>query len=324
MMTDEQFKEELEKYLEIFDEIFQEQKIPIPDRFFEAGHLFLKNAITEVKGPKSPEKIEEAKSLILSESILPICRKWYIEKYGTLAIPNKKDYYSGIVTQFSEPILLHIPDSTRKVDESSETYWFTIPNHLLEDENIQDMIKGPLDWDKLSDDQQKSFKKDLAEIVRLSRQINVNIKYYDKPDNDFGIMGSGVWSHFEKAVADIVTRDDNQASIGYWELHLAIEKTMKVYLSQKTGQSKYTHDLKALAKKIVLVNPELKLDKLNELPSDKDALKCRYGEKTYTVHQVIEFYKTALIIVETISADLNRKIVMKNVSFQIKPPTWAL
>jgi hypothetical protein len=136
-------------------------------------------------------------------------------------------------------------------------------------------------------------------------------------------MAQGIWSHFEKAIVDILSFQNQQASIGCWELHLAIEKTLKVYLKQANGKKYYGHNLNTLGDEARTYIPEIDLSMIKSLPSDKDAIQLRYSELIKNVDEVVGYYKKALALVSFITSKLSRKYQLNNASFLIRKAAWA-
>lgn len=248
---------------------------------------------------------------------------WYWEKYGELAKNPKTKVYSGIINPYGQPVLVKIPSTTSEIEVPNETAWLTFPDCLQESESLAEMIQTPSILDKLPKYEKEVLLSEFDEVVSMTRSINLNIRSVSELDAEATDMAQGIWSHFEKAIVDILSFQNQQASIGCWELHLAIEKTLKVYLNQADGKKHFGHNLNALGNKAKIYIPELDLSMIRSLPSDKDAIQFRYSELVQNVGKAVVYYKKALALVFFITSKLSRKHKFNNASFLIKMAPWA-
>lgn len=205
----------------------------------------------------------------------------------------------------------------------NETAWLTFPDCRQENESLTDMIQTPSILDKIPSNEKEVLLSEFDEVVSMTRSINLNIMSASDLDPETTNMAQGIWSHFEKAIVDILSFQNQQASIGCWELHLAIEKTLKVYLKQANGKKYYGHNLNILGDEARTYIPEIDLSMIKSLPSDKDAIQLRYSELIKNVDEVVGYYKKALALVSFITSKLSRKYQLDNASFLIRKATWA-
>jgi hypothetical protein len=319
-MSEYDLKDAIDKHMPFIDELLQESKIPIFHRFMRAASIFVDVATTD---PSYGSKEELLKSEAFFEGIIPLINDWYWEKYGELAkYPNDK-VFSGIISPYGQPVLIKIPSTTSRVEVPNETAWLTFPDCLQESESLTDMAQTPLVLDKLPLNEKEMLFLEFNNVVSMTRSINLNIMSASELDAETANMAKGVWSHFEKAIVDILSFQSQQASIGCWELHLAIEKTLKVYLKQADGKRHYGHNLNALGVKAAVYSPDIDLSIIKSLPSDKDAIQLRYSELVKSVDDTLDYYKKALALVAFLSRKLSRKYKFNNASFLIKMVPWA-
>ena len=245
-MGEYNLKDAVDEHMPFIDSLIQESNIPIFDRFMRAAILFVDVAIND-SSYRSKEELLESK--FFSEGIIPLVNDWYLGKYGGLAINSRNKALSGIINPFSQPVLIKIPSTTSRVEVPNETAWLTFPDCLQEGETLNDMIQTPSVLDKLPSEEMEVLLSEFDDVVSMTRSININIMSASDLDIETTDMVQGIWSHFEKAVTDILSFRGQQASIGCWELHLAIEKTLKVFLKQMDRKKHLGHDLNKLGNK---------------------------------------------------------------------------
>lgn len=319
-MSKYELKDAIDEHMPFIDEILQESKIAIFERFIRAASIFVDVAITD---SSFGSKEELLKSEAFFQGIIPLVRDWYWEKYGELSKSPKDKFYSAIINPYGQPVLVKIPSAISRIEVPNETAWFTLPDCLQESESLTDMIQTPSILDKLPSNEKEVLLLEFDEVVFMTRAINLNIMSASELDAETTNMAQGIWSHFEKAIVDILSFQNQQASIGCWELHLAIEKTLKVYLKQADGKKHYGHNLNTLGDKARLYIPEIDLSMIKSLPSDKDAIQFRYSELVKNVDEAVGYYKKALALVTLITSKLPRKYGFNNASFLIKMAPWA-
>jgi HEPN domain-containing protein len=131
-------------------------------------------------------------------------------------------------------------------------------------------------------------------------------------------------AHLDKAARDILSLESGRISTSYWEIHLAIEKALKLIILQNKRDHQKKHDLHKLCrianniKGVALDCAELLM-----FPSDNEAIKQRYGEgSSFTVQEAVENYISACAVIARLTKALKRRFVLKNARFLIAIPPW--
>jgi hypothetical protein len=313
-------KDAINEHMPFIDELLGESNIPVFKRFIQAASIFVDVAIVD----SSFETKEELfKSKAYFEGILPLVNDWYWEKYGQLAKNPKDNVYSGILSSYAQPILIKIPATTSRIEVKGESSWLTFPDCLQSTEILHGMLEPAINLKKLTDNERAKFNEEANQVVSLTRSINLNVMSATDLDSETRSMAVGIWSHFEKAVSDILSFQHEIASIGCWELHLAIEKSFKIFLKQKSGKKHTGHDLMTLSNKSKKYVPDIDVSLISELPSDKEAINLRYAEIIRTTHDAVKYYKNTLLLVDFLTSNLDRNYRFNNASFLIKMAPWA-
>ncbi|MGP9765452.1 hypothetical protein ACT3UM_06955 [Halomonas sp. AOP13-D3-9] len=319
-MSDFGLKEAIDEHMPFIDEYLKNLNVPIFDRFMRAAYLFVDIAVID---STFESKKELLKSKAFFEGLIPLFNDWYHDKYGELAKNPSEKTYSGIIAPYGHPVLIKIPATTSKVEIPYETAWLTFPDCLSEDESIIGMAQTNIDLDKLSLDEMDKLSEEFSEVVSLTRKINLNINSAHGLDKNAANMAQGIWGHIEKSITDILSFKSSQASIGCWELHLAIEKTLKVYLKQALGVRRTGHDLIKLSNEVNNHDESLDFSVIQSLPSDKDAINMRYAELVKNVNAAVDYYKKALRLIEEVTSKYEKKYSLNNASLLLKVAPWA-
>lgn len=319
MQLNPELKEFIQQVMPQIDKIFTKHGIPIHARFTMAATFFVENYIVD-SSLGGPQKILEHETF--AKGIVPLFMQWYYETYGDLSTPPYQPYTVGMVTSYAQPIKIKVPLTTFTPTEK-DTCWLNIPDEIQKDEKLTDFIDRKVRVDVVDQEMLSKLEKEVSEIVSKTRRININLITVSNLDLETERMMAGIWTHFEKAINDIISFRNERISMGCWELHMAMEKSFKVLIKQKTGKKVFGHDLFSLYKKSKMFCKDLDSETLQSLPSDKDAIQLRYAEQFIHIDKAIEYYKTALNIVCTLTDSLDRKYKLNNAALKIKCAPWA-
>lgn len=313
-----QFLEASEHWLELFDEKFSAAMTPIHLRPLQASIQLVSVGIESVaNGTLEDFWTQEWFAVIVHE-----IRQWYGERYGQALCDPPTEFIGGIVCFRGAALRLDIPSTLSRVEIPGETAWILLPNELLPEEDVAALFRQPPNLDGLEAELRDSFLTDVKNVVRWSRSIQLNLSTASELGPSGSAMAAGIWRHFEKAVSDIQTLKAENVSVACWELHLAVEKSFKVFLLEH-GVELFKHELELLhprAEKLGLVVSE---ELLGELPSAKEAIENRYGKMSVDLHRCMRIYMSALQLAFEISEQLQREITLHNAAFLIKRPHWV-
>ncbi|EJL6684752.1 HEPN domain-containing protein [Vibrio cholerae] len=320
-MSNVEINQYLREALIVIDEVLDVINIPIYDRFLVASRMFVSEFVVDTSYISKEEFI---KSDAYLECIVPVVHDWYFEKYGELAKRPHETDLTAAITIRNQPVLIKFSPTISIVEKEGESAWFKFLDHLDKSEDIQAMIQGRnIRLDSLSRSQKYKVEQRVEEVVTCIRQISINLTGL-KVDSKTVNLARTILDELERASRDITSYDKNRIANSCWHTHLAIEKTMKVFLKQSIGKFEETHDLKSLFSKI-LENSDsqnLNIDPsvINSFPTNVVAL--RYGEESISAEKALLFYNNALLLIRDLSSVLVRKFGIRNASILIKKPTW--
>ncbi|MDZ7852157.1 MAG: hypothetical protein U5L98_05760 [Halomonas sp.] len=315
-----ELRELIYEAMPFIDELLAESEIAIHKRFMLAGEIFVDHFVEK-------STFDSKEELLRSEAyrvvFLPIFNDWYWDKYGELAKGPGGDIYCGLVLAYNTPVKILIPATTSRVVEPGKLAKLTFPDSLEDYESIEEMLQTKFDLEKMPEPEKSEFKRRSERVVGLIRSINIDINMASSLPPEAEKLSKGIWSHMEKAANDILTLTPERASIACWDIHLAVEKTLKVLINEKTGRLEYGHNLKNLSDKLSEVEPDINEHMFRNLPSDKDAIKLRYAELIRSITDAASYYNESLEIISIVASKLEHKLGIKNASIILKPAPWA-
>jgi len=285
-----------------------------------AGRLFVDHFVEKSTFDSKEELLSsEAYRVVL----LPIFNDWYWDKYGELAKGPGKDVYCGLVLAYNTPVRILIPATTSRVVEPGKLAKLTFPDRLENYESIEDMLQVKFDLENMSEQERANFLRHATKVVGLIRSVNIDLNMASNLTPEAEKLSKGIWSHMEKAANDILTLTSERASIACWDIHLAVEKTLKVLIADKKGILEHGHNLEKLAEKISDVEPDINEHMFKNLPNDKEAIKLRYAEPIKSITESLSYYHESLEVISVMASKLEHKFGIKNASITLRPAPWA-
>jgi HEPN domain-containing protein len=313
------FNEFLEIQLPVFDEIFAKQMMPISQRPLLAALYFVNCCILEMKGESKKDFFNKEWFKVTYKLIL----MWYEKRYPEISSVITHQKLNGIVLIFNHPFQIKIPTSIPQEFDGEDKRWFCLPNSVFDTESVTDWIDKKPNLDDLSKEEYLSLIVKITKIATFSREIYVNLMTASL-NHKLREYSMSIPSHIDKAIDDILSLSKNGINSSFWEIHLALEKTLKLVILQNGEKNEYKHDLRALCEIINNIK-DLSIDcnLFQQFPSDKEAIKQRYCEgRNFTIQDAIKNYLGAIEAISKVTQILKRKIVFDNVKFLLKFPPW--
>lgn len=312
-------KEFLEYQLPIFDDILAESQKPLSERPLAAAFYFVDYCIVEIKGDTKDKFLEKE----WFKSIYKLIKEWYDERYGAARNSCKDSIALGATLIYKTPFELNIPLSISQEWEGDDKRWFCLPISIHENENVLDWIKNKPNLEKMSETDIGNLKKSISDIATNNRAIHVNLMSASL-EQALHKISNTIPSHLEKAVRDILSLNGGRISTSYWEIHLAIEKAIKLVILQNKRDHQNKHNLEKLCKIANNIKGvTLDCSVISKFPTDNEAIQQRYGEgSSYTIQEAIENYISACAVIASLTKVLKRKFTMNDARFLIAIPPW--
>lgn len=296
---------ELFSFGEILNDIdlmLAEEGVPIQRRVFKAAMRFVRYTILEYRD----KTCKPYYGAVWFKALFNLINQWYHERYGDLK--RFKLTYSavsaiGVVLIHDTPFEINIPFSiSKKLDDGDIETCFL--NSIKDNEDVLKWIKDKPNLEFINKDEIDRLEEDLKHIGLAYRKINraltsAVLEKKDKKDC-FTIL-----KYLQTAAHYIMNQETSQS---YWEVHMAIEKAVKLILKQNNRGCPPTHDLEKLRKlatNIKGVNLENEI--FSMFPSDKEAINQRYGDgKAYSMQEAVSNYISACSVISILTGKLKK------------------
>lgn len=313
-MNDE-LEKTLGEQLPHIDEVLAARREPLRQRPLSAASFIVDHLIVEIKDDTKEDYFDKPWFSL----IYKIVKHWYRERYGDAFSKKDTDSIRGVVQIHHALFEIRVPTRITQDAGNDGTFWVCIPNTVLpEEEPLKWIINGPNLKNALPDEQEKSRERVML-VAESLRTIRVNLMT-DYPDENTKILVGQVLTHLEKGALDLVNNEVQGASLALWEFFMGVEKTMKILLRQRGIIPPNTHDLNKLNQLSGGIVPS---EVIMAFPSDKDAIKHRYGELPLpSLNEAVVVYICALNIIREYTNTLIRKYKFNNARFQLKSPNW--
>jgi HEPN domain-containing protein len=310
----------LEYQLPVFDEILAKSHTPLSSRPLAATMDCISYCIVDIKGDTK----EDAWKKPWFKDFYQRISEWYSKRYGDAMKMDVSSPVQGIVLIYNTPFKVNVPLVVPQEIVPPMTRWFCWPNEVLEQEDIFGWVENPPNIQLMSTDDRISLENDLRFVATAIRSIRINLMTATKDEKSTNKLAASILSHIEKGAVDMLTLSGSGISSSVWELHMAIEKSLKFLIRQKGHIPSNTHNL------IDLIQVSNGLDGVcldvtlvQDLPSHHEAIRHRYGEAPeLAIRDAIENYNHVLTCLKKFSAALSRKIFMNNTRILIRVPPW--
>lgn len=313
------FEEFLRDTLPWLDERLAAVGTAVHDRPLTAARQIVDLFIVDIKGDTKENYPQKTWFAGIFKSIY----EWYKHRYGESLTKSRQTSVFGIVTYFGTPYLLRVPLVFVEPGEK-ETVWLQFPCEVLPAENPLKWIETPPPIDAIAPKHKQALVEAVTRVATALRAINLDLNTASHAKQEHGALARSVIHHLKKAAEDIVADDRGNVSLAIWELQMACEKTIKVYLSQKQIEYPMTHDLRQL-QKLALDESDWSVAKkaMAAMPSEKRVMAWRYaGILPPTPKEVERIYNSTLCLCGLYAQRLYRKLVLKNAAIQIRRPPW--
>lgn len=306
-------------WLELLDSAFAMDNIRLHERPLKSAMWLVKDGISELPPGESKENYFDREWFA---ALVVAIKEWYEDRYGTEAFLPDQAPLSGLVVLHGTPVRLRIPETISKVEVEGEQAWLIFPDSIHETESVRSFFPSKPNLDALMPEERAKVEERVGQVVKSTRSTKLMLGFASDLPDEARQMAAGLWGHVEKGVSDILTLQAAIAAVGCWELHLAVEKALKV-LAHQNGQKITGHDLNALAAKVKPFGCKVTQVALRRLPHWKTSIEYRYGEKEVAISEAVEIYEAALQLIDEITSKLRREFVINNGGLLLKKPKWV-
>lgn len=314
------FKEAIEYHLPFFDDILAKKQEVLSRRPLAASCFFVEHCVVDVKGGLRNNFLEEN----WFKQIYKITKQWYVDRYAdALTVTDDYKYALGLILIYGTPFQLNIPLSIAQDWVGVDKRWFCLPNEILEDENVLEWIEKKPDFDRMSKKDLEGLKASICKIATCRRLINVDLMMASL-NKKLHNLADTIPSHIDSALQDILSMRNGRIANSYWEIHMAVEKAIKLIILQYGRDHQNSHNLNKLCKIAQNIKGiQLDCNVFSKLPSDRESIKQRYAEGICpTVEEAVKNYSLAIGIISQLSNLLKRKVYANNARVLISIGPW--
>lgn len=313
------FLEVVDEWLVEIDAHLCDTKVPIPQRPFLAADLFIRNAIIEVTGHKKSDYLSSE----WFRSILKPIRKWYLRKYGA-ALEVETERLLAAVCMFGDYFLVSVPTAIRRDDEDG-TYWITFPTEVDDDEDPRQWVQKCPILNAAGNREHEGYLNEIRRLGSSVRKIHARIMYVQHPDEVAKQLAKAVVVHLSSAARSIVQNTKSPVGLAVWDVHQAVEKSIKLLVRHQGKYYVRTHDLMALAAAVDGGCDECALATLQKFPSSGRAIEMRMGEGApVSVAEAYGHYLAAVDFLVSFASRMPRKFGVEGARFQMRKLPWQI
>lgn len=251
-------------------------------------------------------------------------QNWYRQHYGDALDRNEGGHAYGFVLVRGLPVELVVPLTRGRVETPGETAWLSFPKEVEDGEDPLAWLTKPPNVASLAPGDKKTLIEDARTIATALRSIRVNSMGVEPPDDVADSLLDGVLAEFESAARKAVRNEAAGRPGALWNIHLAVERTLKAFNQHKTGNFRQIHNLYELFDDVAShgITADRKL--LKKLRRDSDVIDNRYGLGDIpSVQEVFTAYKASLMLVSSIVGSFKRKFNVGGASFLLGKPPWT-
>lgn len=289
--------------------------IVVPERPMRAIFMFAEACLTIQNGAMQ----DFVRSIQFQQMVSEIV-DWYYEKYGELA-RRRKDGLRGMATFRGEVAELNFPVTTSRVEEPGKTSWMKFPDHLEASEKLENYLDPKVGLALLTPEELDAFKANVARVIGDTRRGNLGLMTAGSISEEWRAMARTVFPHVSKGIGDVLA-GGTQISVAQWEFHLAIEKSLKIFIAQ-FERPEAIHDLKALHQTAQRHGLVLQQYWSTGLIRPSKAIAGRYAQLKPSRKAAMTQYLQVIRQISEIATQLQREYSLWNSSLLLACPLWA-
>lgn len=299
------FPEIIAQYLGEIDPILSEQGMPLRYRALHAAMMGVEDLVIDVQGGTKENPIGQAWFDALHFEVL----RWYHERYAEAMDANRDGTGRGVVSLGGVLLTLTFPLTVVRPGSAAGTNRLHFPEVLRDDENAVTFLDARVGLHTFSDAEQTQLRADIAMVVGHTRRLNRGLRFADVSARTHKLVDRVMWTLCQ-AAESLGAGSADRLALAIWELNLIAELTLKVFLAQNDVEIPKTHAVRTLHKKAVAAGmtpfPD---DALVRFPSERNAIRYRYGEKAPPATAVcLVLYDATLMLAVHVAAQCRHGI----------------
>lgn len=250
--------------------------------------------------------------------------EWYQKRFGATVTESDEHVVSGVVMLFGTPVELLVPLTFTEVEKPGETFWLSLPDRVLPQENVLDWLSAQPSSENLPQGELEELVARATTVANNIRSIHRKLSDADYISQDAQRLAKTIDDNFYEAVRDILSFTEEERLTAIWELHMAMEKSFKVLLMQHRRQYPKIHPLRDLLSCASdLIDDAITPTLLDDFPSDREVIPARYAQgRPRTVEEVVRLYNLSLHVVKKCTDLLSQRLNISHARFLIRKAPW--
>ncbi len=294
------FLEFVHAQLEILDASLTAANQPVHNRPWFAAMQFVQECMVSIGDePIGDDYLEQD----WFGDVLLATTRWYRSRYGSDLLESPRENILGVVAAFGMPLKLAIPRVSQFDTDKVAVKRLVFADGVLDEEDSMTWTSPRPNLDGLKGGVAQQLRDDVLRTSTSLRQIHRRLLFADITTTEGRELASSIEGHLEKAAADIHSA---RYSAAIWEVHLCVEKTIKVFLQQRKGSFPHSHDLAVLVAEAETAGlPSCAHLNLRAMPPHGDAIRHRYAElPAPSFESMMGIYDAALRVTAHVAKDL--------------------
>ncbi len=290
-------------YWSLIDESLSNAGEPIHSRPMLAAMTFVKYFVLSVG-----EEIVDSSFLNKSwfGHFVALSTRWYEERYGSPILAQPDQRVEGVVLIAGVPMPLFIPRVPSWPSSHPAMLNISFTSQIMDHENPCDWVTPVVDFSGIQEVDRQRTISGTCTTARLLRKICHGLMLSDLTSEQLRTQAETIESHLENGARFIRNR---QFGVAIWEVHLAIEKSLKVFLIQAASATiPKTHNIRELFQMAHSNGlPIASNVDICALPTAAEAIGYRYSEiPEPNVKDVMSIYAAALRLIAHVASNLTR------------------
>jgi hypothetical protein len=308
----------------LIDNSLVQQEISIPLRPLIAAMTFVEECMVKIGSDENPT--EDYMNKPFFKEIVKITYAWYRQKYGDAMDLYQRERCASWVIVISGSIFnMSIPlYASQKTDKRNQRIVY-FPASLLDFEDALDFIVSLSNLDLIDSNEIGIIRKKAEDIVNKIRKVTRDVACAETSGSFTNENVTAMLDDLEKAVNEI-SRNSliSQSTTPYWEMQMALERMLKLIITQQGDTPSRIHNLDSLYQHAIQKGMKPTRSPYSSLPVLKNAVSYRYGEGISPSHsQVVSDLDTVLDVLYSLSSELkSRKGTIHSGSILLEAP-WS-
>ncbi len=256
-------------------------------------------------------------------SIVKPIQRWYYGKYGA-ALDAQTESLLAAVRMFGDYFLVSVPTAIRRENDDG-TYWVTFPVEVDDDEDPRQWVQKCPNLESARNREHDDYLAEVRQMCSAVRKIHSRVLYVQHPDDVTGQLAKSVVAHLSSAARSIAQHTKTPSGLAVWDVHQAVEKSIKLVVRHQGNRYAHTHDLVTLAASVDGGCDRNSLGALGDLLSTKRVIEMRMGEgPSVSAAEAYGYYLAAIDFLVGFTPRIPRNFGVEGARFQLRRLPWQI